>query len=235
MDLKEVAAREAVKYVEDGMVVGLGSGSTAKIAIRLIGEMVQGGVNIVGIPTSKESEDLGRSAGIPIGELKARSVVDLTIDGADEVDPSLDLVKGLGGALVREKIVAAATNLEIIVVDESKMVDFLGQKVPLPVEIVKFSHEATMHRLEELGCRCMLRTKHGERFVSDNGNYIVDCKFAKIDDPENLETEINLIPGVVDSGLFLGLADKVIVASKGGTEILEKESVLRPRSTSRAP
>ena len=235
MDLKEVAAREAVKYVEDGMVVGLGSGSTAKIAIKLIGEMVQAGVNIVGIPTSKESEDLGRSAGIPIGELKARSVIDLTIDGADEVDPALNLVKGLGGALVREKIVAAATNLEIIIVDESKLVDFLGQKVPLPVEIVKFSYEATIHRLEQLGCRCLLRTRHGERFVSDNGNYIVDCKFTKIDDPTRLEAEINLIPGVVDSGLFLGLADKVIVAKKGGIEILEKESVLRPRSTSRAP
>lgn len=235
MDLKEVAAREAVKYVEDGMVVGLGSGSTAKIAIKLIGEMVQAGVKIVGIPTSKESEDLGRSAGIPIGELKARSVIDLTIDGADEVDPALNLVKGLGGALVREKIVAAATNLEIIIVDESKLVDFLGQKVPLPVEIVKFSHEATVHLLEQLGCRCLLRTRHGERFVSDNGNYIVDCKFAKIDNPTRLETEVNLIPGVVDSGLFLGLADKVIVARKGGIEILEKESVLRPRSTSRAP
>jgi len=235
LELKEVAAREAVKYVEDGMVVGLGSGSTAKIAIKLLGEMVEAGVNIVGIPTSKESEDLGRRAGILIGELKARSVVDITIDGADEVDPDMNLVKGLGGALVREKIVAAATNLEIIVIDESKLVDFLGQKVPLPVEIVRFSHEATVHRVGQLGCKCMLRMKHGERFVSDNGNYIVDCKFARIDDPMKLETEINLIPGVVDSGLFLGLADKVIVATKDGTRIMEKESVLRPRSTSRVP
>lgn len=235
MELKEVAAREAVKYVEDGMVVGLGSGSTAKIAIKLLGEMVEAGVNIVGIPTSKESEDLGRRAGILIGELKARSVVDITIDGADEVDPDMNLVKGLGGALVREKIVAAATNLEIIVIDESKLVDFLGQKVPLPVEIVRFSHEATVHRVGQLGCKCMLRMKHGERFVSDNGNYIVDCKFARIDDPMKLETEINLIPGVVDSGLFLGLADKVIVATKDGTRIMEKDSVLRPRSTSRVP
>ena len=235
MELKEVAAREAVKYVEDGMVVGLGSGSTAKIAIKLLGEMVEAGVNIVGIPTSKESEDLGRRAGILIGELKARSVVDITIDGADEVDPDMNLVKGLGGALVREKIVATATNLEIIVIDESKLVDFLGQKVPLPVEIVRFSHEATVHRVGQLGCKCMLRMKHGERFVSDNGNYIVDCKFARIDDPMKLETEINLIPGVVDSGLFLGLADKVIVATKDGTRIMEKDSVLRPRSTSRVP
>lgn len=235
MELKEVAAREAVKYVEDGMVVGLGSGSTAKIAIKLLGEMVEAGVNIVGIPTSKEAEDLGRRAGILIGELKARSVVDITIDGADEVDPDMNLVKGLGGALVREKIVAAATNLEIIIIDESKLVDFLGQKVPLPVEIVRFSHEATVHRLGQLGCKCMLRMRHGERFVSDNGNFIVDCKFAKIDDPMKLEAEIKMIPGVVDSGLFLGLADKVIVATKDGTRIMEKESVLRPRSTSRVP
>lgn len=235
MNLKEVAAREAVKYVEDGMVVGLGSGTTATIAIKLIGEMVKGGISIVGIPTSKESEDVARSLDIPLGELRANSAVDLTIDGADEIDPDLNLIKGLGGALVREKIVAAATNLEIIVADESKLVDKLGTKVPLPVEVVKFSHEATMHRLEQLGCKVAMRMKHGERFVSDNGNYMVDCKFSQIDDAQRLEAEINLIPGVVDSGLFLDLADKVIVATQDGTRIMERESVLRPRLTSRAP
>jgi ribose 5-phosphate isomerase A len=235
LDLKEVAAREAVRYVEDGMVVGLGSGTTATIAIKLIGEMVKAGISIVGIPTSKESEELARSQGIPLGELRANSAVDLTIDGADEVDPDLNLIKGLGGALVREKIVAASTNLEIIVADESKLVDRLGSKVPLPVEVVKFSHEATMHRLEQLGCKVAQRMRHGERFVSDNGNYIVDCKFPRIDDAQKLEAEINLIPGVVDSGLFLDLADKVIVATKDGTRIMERETVLRPRLTSRAP
>ena len=235
MDLKEVAAREAVKYVEDGMVVGLGSGTTATIAIKLIGEMVRGGISIVGIPTSRESEEVARKVDIPLGELRANSAVDLTIDGADEVDPNLNLIKGLGGALVREKIVAAATNLEIIVADESKLVDQLGTKVPLPVEVVKFSHEATMHKLEQMGCKVAVRMRHGERFVSDNGNYIVDCKFPRIEDANRLETEINLVPGVVDSGLFLDLADKIIVATNDGTRIMERETVLRPRLTSRAP
>lgn len=232
MDPKERAAREAVKYVEGDMIVGLGSGSTASIAIRLIGEMVQKeGMRILGIPTSKESEELGRSVGIPIGELKAHPNVDITIDGADEVDPELNLIKGLGGALVREKIVATSSNLEIIVVDESKLVERLGQKAPVPVEIVRFSHEATIHKLEKLGCTTQMRMKDGERFVSDNGNYIVDCRFAQIADPRKLESDMNLIPGVVDSGLFLGIADKVIVASQEGSRILERNSILRPKIT----
>jgi len=232
VNLKEKAAREAVKYIEDDMVIGLGSGSTATIAVKLIGEMVrQAGMKIVGIPTSKESESLGRSVGIPIGELKARTSIDITIDGADEVDPDLNLTKGLGGALVREKIVAASTNVEIIIVDESKIVERLGQKVPIPVEIIKFSHEATMHKLEKLGCTPQLRMKGGERFVSDNGNYVVDCRFASIDEPKKLEMDINLIPGVVDSGLFIGLADKVIVASRTGTRILERQGIMKPRIT----
>jgi ribose 5-phosphate isomerase A len=235
LEFKEVAAREAVKYVEDGMVVGLGSGTTASIAIKLMGDMVKSGMRIIGIPTSRESEEIARSVGIPIGELRSNTVVDLTIDGADEVDPNLNLIKGLGGALVREKIVAASTNLEIIVADDSKLVEYLGQKVPLPVEVVKFSYEATIHRLEQLGCRCAVRMRHGERFVSDNGNFIVDCKFQKIGDPRKLEAEINLIPGVVDSGLFVDLADKVIVAGEDGTRIMERQSVLRPRLTSRVP
>jgi len=232
MDPKERAAREAVKYVEGDMIVGLGSGSTASIAIRLIGEMVQKeGMRILGIPTSKESEELGRSVGIPIGELKAHPNVDITIDGADEVDPELNLIKGLGGALVREKIVATSSNLEIIVVDESKLVERLGQKAPVPVEIVRFSHEATIHKLEKLGCTTQMRMKDGERFVSDNGNYIVDCRFTHIADPRKLESDMNLIPGVVDSGLFLGIADKVIVASQEDSRILERNSILRPKIT----
>jgi ribose 5-phosphate isomerase A len=200
-----------------------------------MGEMVRSGIKIVGIPTSKESEELARSLGIPLGELRANSAVDLTIDGADEVDPELNLIKGLGGALVREKIVAVATNLEIIVADESKLVDRLGTKVPLPVEVVRFSHEATIHRLEKLGCRAAIRMRHGERFVSDNGNYVVDCKFPVIENAHELESEIKLIPGVVDSGLFLDLADKVIVATKDGTRIMERDTILRPRLTSRVP
>jgi len=223
MDLKEAAAREAVKFVRDGMVVGLGSGSTASIAIRLLGDKVRQGWKIVGVPTSRESEELGRSVGIPIGELKDHHVVDVTIDGADEVDPNLDLIKGLGGALVREKIVASATKMEIIIVDESKMVSYLGQKAPLPVEIVKFASESTMRRLAKFGCVPKLREKNGLAFVTDNGNLIADCRFAKIEDPKKLESELNLLPGVVDNGLFVGLAHKVVVASKDGVRTIDRK------------
>lgn len=221
VDLKEAAAKEAVKHVKDGMVVGLGSGSTASIAIRLLGDKVKEGWKLVGIPTSSESETLGRSVGITIGELKDYPEVDLTIDGADEVDPELDLIKGLGGALVREKIVASATKTEIIIVDESKLVGYLGQKCPLPIEIVKFASESTMRRLQKFGCVPTLREKNGLVFITDNGNLIADCRFKRIDNPAKMESDLNLVPGVVDNGLFVGLADKVIVASKGGVRTIE--------------
>ncbi len=223
MDLKEVAAREAVRHVRDGMVVGLGSGSTASIAIRLLGEKVKQGWKIVGVPTSRESEDLGRAVGIPIGELKDYHAVDVTIDGADEVDPELNLIKGLGGALVREKIVASVTKMEIIIVDESKLVDHLCQKAPLPVEIVKFASESTMRRLERFGCVPKLREKNGMVFITDNGNIIADCRFSRIDDPRKMESDLNLVPGVVDNGLFVGLAHKVIVASKDGVRTIDRK------------
>lgn len=223
MKLKEEAAREAVKAVKDGMVVGLGSGSTASIAIKLIGEKVRDGMKIVGIPTSRDSEILGKSVGIKIGELKDHPEVDVTIDGADEVDPHLNLVKGLGGALVREKIVAVATKMEIIVVDDSKLVEHLCQKASLPVEIVKFSHEATMRRLSKLGCVPKLRVRDGDVFVTDNGNYIADCKFPRIDNPAKMESDLNLVPGVVDNGLFVGLASKVIVASMDGVRTINRK------------
>jgi ribose 5-phosphate isomerase A len=227
MDLKEMAAREAVKYVDDDMVVGLGSGTTATIAIRLLGEKVKEGLSIIGIPTSKESERVAEEAGITIGELRAHPPIDLTIDGADEVDPNLDLIKGLGGALVREKIVASHSNLEIIVVDDAKMVERLGQKAPVPVEILKFAHDATINRLEKLGCVCRIRLRHDQPFVTDNGNLIVDCRIPKIEDPRKLELTINAIPGVVDNGLFVGMVDKVIVATSDGIKILEKESMIK--------
>jgi len=223
LDLKEMAAREAVKLVKDGMVVGLGSGSTASIAIRLLGDKVREGFKITGIPTSRDSEHLGRSVGITIGELKDYPEVDLTIDGADEVDPKLNLIKGLGGALVREKIVAAATRHEVIVVDDSKLVDHLGQKAPLPVEIVRFAWESTVRRLGRFGCEPRVRMKGGIAFITDNGNMIADCRFPRIDDPAELEARINLVPGVVDNGLFVGLAHRVVVASKDGVRTMTRE------------
>lgn len=223
MDLKEMAAREAVKYVEDGMVVGLGSGSTANKAIQLMGQKVkEEGIEIIGIPTSISSDLLGRAVGIKIGELDDHPQVDLTIDGADEFDPRLNLVKGLGGALVREKIVASSSRVVLIVVDDSKRVDYLCQKAPLPVEIVRYSHMSTIRKLASMGCVPELRVADDRPFVSDNGNYIVHCRFERIDDPREMEAEIGLVPGVVDSGLFVGLASKVIVASEGGIKILER-------------
>lgn len=219
-----MAATEAVKYVEDGMVVGLGSGSTASIAIRLIGDRVkQEGIEVVGIPTSKTSDLLGRAVGIPIHELDDHPTVDLTIDGADEVDPRLDLIKGLGGALVREKVVAAASLVELIVADETKLVDRLGQKAPLPVEVVRFSHRTTVRRLASFGCSPELRMKGNEPFVTDNGNYIVDCRFADIGDPSGLESAINNTPGVVDNGLFVGMATKAIIGTEAGIRIMERD------------
>lgn len=219
--LKEQAAEAAIVHVKSGMVVGLGSGSTASIAIKLLGEKVRDGMSIIGIPTSRDSEILGRSVGIEIGTLKDHPVVDVTIDGADEVDSKLNLVKGLGGALVREKIVASATKLEVIVVDDSKLVDFICQKAPLPVEVVRFAYESTMARLERLKCKPTLRMRDGEAFVTDNGNYTVDCRFERIGDPADMERTINNIPGVVDNGLFVGLAHKVVVASKEGVRTIE--------------
>ena len=223
MDLKEMAAREAVKYVEDGMVVGLGSGSTANKAIQLIGQKVkEEGIEIIGVPTSISSDLLGRAVGIHIGELDDHAQVDLTIDGADEFDPKLNLVKGLGGALVREKIVASSSSVELIVVDSSKEVEFLCQKAPLPVEIVRYSYKSTIRKLAALGCAPELRMADDRPFVSDNGNYIVHCKFERIEDPREMEATIALVPGVVDSGLFVDLASKVIVASEDGIRILER-------------
>ncbi len=227
MDRKEIAAREAVKYVEDGMVVGLGSGSTASVAIKLIGQkIVEEGIDVIGIPTSNASDLLGRAVGIRIGELDEHREVDITIDGADEVDPKLNLVKGLGGALVWEKIVAASTRVEMIVVDDSKMVEYLCQKAPLPVEVVRYSHRTTARRLEVLGCETTLRlADDGNPFVTDNNNHIVDCRFDGLDDPRSMESEINAIPGVVENGLFIGLASKVIVASNDGIRIFERATM----------
>lgn len=204
------------------MVVGLGSGSTASIAIRLLGDKVKSeGMEILGVPTSKSSDLLGRAVGIKVVDLDDHPKVDLTIDGADEIDPKLNLTKGLGGALVREKIVAAASAVEIIVADDSKLVDYLGQKAPLPVEVVRFSFKTTMQRLASLGCRPVLRMVQGAPFTTDNGNYIFDCRFERIDGPAQMEMTINNIPGVVDNGLFVGRADKAIIGTGEGIRIIE--------------
>ena len=216
--MKKLVAEEAVKrYVKDGMNVGLGTGSTAKFMIEKIGELVQQGYNLTCTATSVQSEELAKSLGIKVVNLDEIGHLDITIDGADEVDPDMQLIKGLGGALLREKIVAAATVKEIIITDESKLVDKLGTKAPLPVEVLQFGHEHTKFALEKQGCKAELRMKDGKPFITDSGNYIYDCRFESIEKPFFLETRIDVIPGVVENGLFLNTAVDVLISRPDGT------------------
>ncbi len=219
-ELKRLAGEKAAERVKDGMIVGLGTGSTVKYTILKIGEMVKEGLDIVAIPTSKATEKLAKEVGIKLANLEDFERIDLTIDGADEVDANLNLIKGGGGALLREKMIAYYTNYEIIVVDERKISNVLGS-FPLPVEVVKFGSGRTMRTLESMGCTPEIRRKNGDIFVTDNGNYIVDCKFAEIRNPEEIEVEINMVPGVVENGIFANLANEVIVGTKNGIEVLK--------------
>ena len=222
MNLKQIAGEKAVEYVKDGMVVGLGTGSTVFYAIKKIGERVKNGLDIIGIPTSVETEKLAKQIGIQLSTLEEHPVIDVTIDGADEIDKKLNLIKGMGGALLREKIVASASKKEVIVADDSKLVDMLGTRTPLPVEVARFGWSYAAKKISELGCKTELRKKDGEIFITDNGNYILDCKFNKIDKPEEMEQKINNIPGVLENGLFIGLADVAVVASDKGVKVIEK-------------
>jgi ribose 5-phosphate isomerase A len=216
--MKKLVAEEAVNlYVKDGMNVGLGTGSTAYYAIKRIGELVAQGYNLTCVATSVQSEELAKECGIKVVDLDEVDKLDVTIDGADEVSPTMQLVKGLGGALLREKIVAAATVKEIIVVDESKLVDVLGTKAPLPVEVLQFGHEHTSHALRKQGCEPVLRMKDGKPFITDGGNYIYDCRFEKITQEFFLNTMIDSIPGVVENGLFLNTAFDVLICNTDGT------------------
>lgn len=215
-ELKKLAAERAVQFVEDGMIVGLGTGSTAEFAIRRLGALVKEGLSIKAIPTSQRAKKLATELGIPLIDFDETVTLDVTIDGADEVDSTLSLIKGGGGALTREKIVAYHSKRQIIVVDESKIVKRLGADFPVPVEVVKFAWAATKKSLEELGCTAQLRTIMNEKYITDNGNYILDCDFGPISSPETLEKDINAIPGVVENGLFIGLVDEVIVGSRQG-------------------
>ena len=215
--MKKLVAREAVdRYVKDGMAVGLGTGSTAKFMIERIGELVAEGWDLTCTATSFQSEELARSLGIKIVELDEIGTLNVTIDGADEVDPNMQLIKGLGGALLREKIVAAATEKEIIIADESKLVEKLGTQAPLPVEVLRFGHKHTKFALEQQGCKAELRIRDGEPIVTDSGNYIYDCKFEAIEKPFFLESRIDVIPGVVENGLFLNTAYDVLISKPDG-------------------
>jgi ribose 5-phosphate isomerase A len=218
---KAVAARKSLEYVKDGMVVGLGSGTTATFAIQFLGEMVRDGLKIRGIPTSRASGDLARSLGIPLTSFDEVSYTDVTIDGADEVAPGLALTKGGGGALLHEKIVAAASHRLVIVADEHKIVERLG-RFPLPVEVIPFAASPVRKKLEDIGAHPMLRmAKDGSPYITDEGNYIFDCHYGEILDPPVVAQTIKSMTGVVEHGLFLGLASVAIVAGPDGARVIE--------------
>ena len=198
----------------DGALIGLGSGHTAAAFVRALGRRVREGLRVRGVPTSEATARLAREVGVPLASLD-EGTLDLTVDGADEVDPQLDLIKGYGGALVRERIVAAAARRLLIVVESEKLVRVLGQRGRLPVEIIPFASPLVMRQLAARGCRPALRTVDGRVFVSDNGNWIVDCAVRPIEAPEPFARDLRAIPGVVGTGLFLGMAQLVLVAEAG--------------------
>lgn len=217
VNTKQLAAERAVSYIKDGMVVGLGTGSTAAYAIKRIGKRVaEENLQIRAIATSQRSEEMARELNIPIISFEETEEIDLTIDGADEVDENLNLIKGGGGALMREKIVATNSRELIIIVDETKLVKRLG-KFPLPVEVVPFALTVVRRQLEQLDCTTSLRMQNNNPYITDNGNYILDCSFGEIKLPAQLHDAIKAITGVVDNGLFIQLAKTVIAGYNDGS------------------
>lgn len=223
IQMKMAAAESAAALVTDGMIVGLGTGSTAKLAVDVLGRRVSEGLRIVGIPTSEATAAQARALGIPLTSLAEVSQIDMTIDGADEVEEEgLSLIKGLGGALLREKIVASASKRLVIIVDERKLVSRLGENDPVPVEVVPFGWQATARKLIELGATPTLRRKpDGDPFISDGGHNILDCTFGPIVDPASLAKELDHVVGLVEHGLFIGLASEIRVAGASGVRVLK--------------
>jgi ribose 5-phosphate isomerase A len=225
---KHAAAEAAMAFVTPGIKLGRGTGSTARVFVELLGAAVADGLQVIGVPTSEATRAQAEKLGIPLSTLAEIPELDLTIDGADEVDPSLRLIKGGGGALLREKIVAASSKRMIVIADSSKKVDRLGA-FGLPVEVVPFGLVSTERRLDracrELGLSgpIVLRRRGSEVFTTDGGHYILDCGFGAIHDPERLAATLSALPGVVDHGLFIGLASSAILAGAGGVEILQPE------------
>lgn len=222
---KKQAAEAAIQLVESGMVVGLGSGSTAEIMIELLAERVKSeDLDIVAIATSVNSANLAEKLGLRLVTFDQYVSIDLTLDGADEVLPGrLDLVKGLGAALWREKIVAACSDRLVIMADESKIVSFLGERSPIPVEVAQFGWQTTRHHIMELfdGSEAELRQKSGKPVTTDGGNYILDCRFGEIAEPEELDMLLTTLPGVVVTGIFCRFAEQAIIAGEKGVRVLE--------------
>jgi ribose 5-phosphate isomerase A len=222
MNPKQMAAERGASLVESGMVLGLGSGSTATLAVQAIGRRLGEGRlrHVSGVPSSSAIAAVARESGVPLTTLDEHPVLDLDLDGADEVDPNLNLIKGLGGALLWEKVVAAASRRVVIFVDESKLVDRLGTKAPLPVEVIPFGWRTHLALLESLGGKPELRINpDGRPFVTDEGNYILHCRFEGIADPAGLDAKLLTRAGVVGTGLFLGIAHQVIIGRPSGVEV----------------
>ncbi|HEY1113280.1 MAG TPA: ribose-5-phosphate isomerase RpiA [Chitinophagaceae bacterium] len=216
MEAKRLAAEKAVEWIKDGMTIGLGTGSTAYWAICKIGERIQEGLNIRAVASSRVTEQVAREVGIPLITFAEVQTLDLTIDGADEVDRDFNLVKGGGGALLREKILAYNSQTFLVIVDENKLVGTLG-RYPLPVEVVPFAAEQTLRHLADLGCSATLRKDGDALFTTDNNHYIADCRFEQIPDPAALDVIIRTIPGVVETGLFVhNMVSHVIVGYRDG-------------------
>jgi ribose 5-phosphate isomerase A len=224
-ELKKQAAENAVESIQDGMILGLGTGSTTLFAIRKIGELVNKGVltRIFCIPSSQKTESQARKLSIPLTTLQEHPVIDITIDGADEVDPELNLIKGGGGALLREKIIAQASKRVLIIIDESKLSPRLGTRWSVPVEVIEFGQMPVIRYLESLGAKVKLRlNENGRPFRTDEGNTIVDCDFGPIRDLDQLYKALSKNAAIVESGLFLGLASEVIIAARKGIERLSR-------------
>ncbi|GIW76537.1 MAG: ribose-5-phosphate isomerase A [Phycisphaerae bacterium] len=223
MNAKTRAAEAALNHIQNDMIVGLGSGSTASIFIELLCQAVREGrfKNIRGVPTSIQSEKLARQGGLALIDLKTAGRCDVTVDGADEVDPDLNLIKGLGGALLREKIVAQNTEQFIAIVDESKVVPYLGHHCPLPVEVTQFAYEVHAAYIQSLGARVeQRRNPDGSAFTSDNGNYYFHCHFGRIDRPAELDQALRNRAGIIETGLFIRIAKRAIVAGESGVREL---------------
>lgn len=221
MSAKQRAGFRAVEFIDDGMTVGLGTGTTAYWMVERLGERVRAGLRVRGVPTSRRTEEQARSLGIPLATFAEVQELDLAIDGADEIGPGLALIKGGGGALLREKLVAAAARRFVVVADAGKRVAVLG-RFPLPVEVVPFAWEVTTRRVADVvGVEPLLRrAEGGETYVTDNGNYILDCRCGEIADPSKTERQLKLLTGVVECGLFVGMADAAVVATDDDVEVI---------------
>ena len=222
-NLKMAAAASAVAQIKDGMVVGLGTGSTSAFIVRLLEAKVREGMRIIGVPTSKRTADAAQAAGIALSTLAEHPELDLAIDGADEVQRgNLQLIKGLGGALLWEKIVASAAKRFLVIVDETKLVDRLGGRTPVPVEVVSYGWQSAERRLRALGAKPVLRKgADGNAFVTDGGHYILDCTFGPIASPEALNNDLDHVVGVVEHGLFINMTSEVHLAAPGGVQVLK--------------